>query len=523
VPSSELVQHLTERAIPLDADDPRQLGLEVGDLLHGELPEMFALVGAAHHDSAPVGVVGLDRDQPAFHHPLDALADRLLRDPGAVRQHRGAGAIRFDEVEDASLGASERHVVVVQTASQTLADQSLEAVERGEQVERASIVNHVDNIVNDVYDFRMDVLGTTTAARLRDVVATATGRPHATIATWSCTPLSHRVENMTTRALERYRGELDDGTSWSVVAKTLHPASESDMFATIPPEHQGPTLEALDWRDEPRLYRSVRPDHLPDDLRLPAVYAIDHTGDARTTIWMEDVDDTAAWDLDRYRRTAVALGRMSGRRLVPDDRRALSIDHRNVGGMFHGKVLHHDLPLQAADAFWQHPLVERAVDARHRADVARLAGLMPALIAGLAELPTGLCHGDAAPDNFREPVAGSIVALDWSFGHVGEIGSDLGQLLAGRFEAGTAEPSDIDSIAATILDGFRCGLALEHADVPVRAVEHAWATHLAIRSVFAALLVDPGLDPDDDTAAARLACRAAMARFGLDLALGLGR
>ena len=61
---------------------------------------------------------------------------------------------------------------------------------------------------------------------------------------------------MTTHSLDRYTGTLTDGTTWSLIAKTLHPASESPYFEMIPEEHREPTLVALNWRDEPRMYRS---------------------------------------------------------------------------------------------------------------------------------------------------------------------------------------------------------------------------------------------------------------------------
>ena len=35
---------------------------------------------------------------------------------------------------------------------------------------------------------------------------------------------------MTTHSLDRYAGTLTDGTPWSLIAKTLHPASESPYF-----------------------------------------------------------------------------------------------------------------------------------------------------------------------------------------------------------------------------------------------------------------------------------------------------
>ncbi|MGE4164265.1 MAG: hypothetical protein AB7G23_21305, partial [Vicinamibacterales bacterium] len=144
---------------------------------------------------------------------------------------------------------------------------------------------------------------------------------------------------------------------------------------------------------------------------------------------------------------------------------------------------------------------------------------MPALLAGLRTIPTGVCHGDATPDNFREPGDGAIVALDWSYGHAGQAGSDLGQLLVGRFESGAADVEEIPAIAAAILEGFTDGLAAEGAAATVDEVRAAWATHLAVRSVFSALVLDHRPDLEGDARAELLRRRAAVARFGLDLAL----
>jgi tRNA A-37 threonylcarbamoyl transferase component Bud32 len=140
---------------------------------------------------------------------------------------------------------------------------------------------------------------------------------------------------------------------------------------------------------------------------------------------------------------------------------------------------------------------------------------MPRMIGELDALPRGLCHGDATPDNLREPGDGTIVAIDWAYGNVGALGSDLGQLLVGRFEAGT-EHGDVESIATAILEGYLEGVG--DASDPT-SVERAWATHLAVRSVFSALVVDHRPDLDDEGRAALVARRARVARFGIDLAL----
>jgi hypothetical protein len=356
--------------------------------------------------------------------------------------------------------------------------------------------------------------------RLATIVGRATGRAVVDIAGWERRPLPHRVANMATRSLEVVSGRLSDGTAWSVVAKTLHPASDSPVFASIPPEHRASVLSALDWLDEPRVYRSGLADALPDGLRMPTVLGIDE-GPGRITIWMEDVADTGGWDLDRYRRTAACLGRLAGR--WPGDRAIdeLGMTHRDIETMFFGKISNLDLVVQADDAFWRQPAVAEVVDDRHRRDLYRLAELMPGMIAKLEEIPRGLCHGDATPDNFREPGDGTTVGIDWSYCNVDTLASDLGQLLAGRCESGAVDLDSIEVIASHISVGYHEGVADEGVEVGSDVLERAWVTHLAIRSVFSALVVDHRPNLDDDARFELLRRRAALARFGLDFALRL--
>jgi hypothetical protein len=350
-------------------------------------------------------------------------------------------------------------------------------------------------------------------------VARAATRSAAPVAAVASAPLGHRVENLTTARLDRVQLTLDDGTALTVIAKTLRPASAAPAFASIPPEHHRQVLEDLHWLDEPDVYRSGLDAALPKPLRMPTVHLVDQEGDDIVTIWMEDVDDVVPWSLDRYRRTATALGALAGRWTGPAAADEFGLHGREIERLFSGKITFLDLPLQAHDAFWADPHVRDAVDDHHRADLARLADATPELLARLPALPSGVCHGDATPDNLREPGDGSVVALDWSYGHVGQLGSDLGQLLVGRFQSGAAEVDELPEIAIAILDGFLEGLAAEGARATLDEVRAAWAAHLAVRSVFSALVLDHRPDLEGEARADLLRRRAAVARFGLDLAL----
>jgi len=189
--------------------------------------------------------------------------------------------------------------------------------------------------------------------------------------------------------------------------------------------------------------------------------------------------------------------------------------------LFFGKVLNHDLPAQAEDAFWADPVIADLVDHEHRRDLLHLADAVPRLLAATADGPRGVCHGDASPANFLEPGDGSIVAVDWSYGHVGRLGSDLAQLLAGRIEAGRPVPAEPGVLADEILDAYLEGLRHAGRDVDPAAVRRGLALHLAVRSAFSLLLLDHLGDVDDDERGRLLAPRARLGRYAIDLALSV--
>lgn len=359
--------------------------------------------------------------------------------------------------------------------------------------------------------------------RLTAVVRRATGRHDAEIASVETRPATHRVENMTTAALTQVSGTLSDGTPWRVFAKTLRPAWHAPLWADIPPAFHEQVKRSLDWHDEPRTYRGPLADDLPGDLRLPRLYGLDET-DERITLWLEDVDDTTCWSVARYRRTAQHLGRLAGRW---SEQRAVEqlpgIRRRTMAELFHGKISHADIPALADDALWETPAVQAAT-ATHgdlRGDLQRLARVAPALVEAYGELPHGLAHGDATPDNLREPGSGAIVAIDLSYVCPAPLGSDLSQLLVGRFESGAANEHDLAEIQTVLLPAYLDGLAQEGVNVAPHQVEAGWAIALAVRSVFSALILDHRTDLDHAARDELFARRALTCRFGIDLALNV--
>ena len=355
-----------------------------------------------------------------------------------------------------------------------------------------------------------------TTAGLIEAVRTATGRPDARVVRVERTTPVHRVENMTTRALVRHRAEVDDGTTVRLFAKSLHPAACSPAWEHIPPVARPQVLVDLHWLDEPRLYSCGLADDLPPGLRFPALWHVEESPTC-VTLWLEDVADLTPWDRSRYERTATALGALHAR--WPEARaHAVGLGRRDVGRLLSGKVANLDLVIQADDAFWDRPEIAAAVDHRHREDLHRLAVAAPELLARATALPHGAAHGDATPHNFHEPGDGTIVALDWSYGSVAPPGADLGQLLAGRYECGSADAAQLPEVAETVVAAYLAGADGEGLHLDRGAVELGLVSHLAIRSLFSALVLDDRADLDPTTLTDLVATRARMARFGLDLA-----
>ena len=352
---------------------------------------------------------------------------------------------------------------------------------------------------------------------LAAVARAATGRPDAVPGPWRAAPSAHRVANMTTHGLHEVTGELVDGTPWSAFVKVLHPASASPLFSFVPAEHHAAVLEDLHWLDEPRLYRCGLAQAMPEGVRMPVLLHVTEE-EERITLWLEQVADLGPWDVDRYHRSAAALGRLGGRWPELRARADLGLERRPLERLWFGKIVHHDLVVQSQPGFWDAPHVVSVVDGDHRADLARLADAVPDLLARLARLPHGLAHGDATPDNLREPGDGTIVAIDWSYGSSAALGSDLGQLLAGRVESGAMDPPDLPEVGRAVVDGYLEGLAREGCPANRAAVEEAFATNLAVRSVFSALVLEHREDLCPSARQDLLARRAALGRYGIDLA-----
>ncbi len=356
---------------------------------------------------------------------------------------------------------------------------------------------------------------------LRDVVARVLDRPGLTtdeLRRVELVDADHRIDNMTTAGLHRVSGTLDDGTEWRAFAKVLHPATASPLMQYVPEDHHAAVMANLNWLDEPAVYRSGLAADLPVGLRMPRLWHV-VDGDDRIVLWLEQLDATSSWELDDYRRAARALGAMSGRWPEARVETELGLRRRDLGYLFFGKLANVDLPVVADDAHWADPVVADATDAEFRRELDALVARAPARIAEAETLPHAMSHGDATPHNLLW-TDDALVAIDWSYGSSGPLGADLGQLLAGRFDTGEADPDDAPKIAEVLLDSYMEGLADEGVHPDPAQVLAGWSTHLAIRSVISSTVLDHRPDLDDEARSQLLARRVAAARVGFELDAG---
>lgn len=350
---------------------------------------------------------------------------------------------------------------------------------------------------------------------LAGALASALGSDPTGVSEVVIRPADHTIDNMTTESLHHVE-VIVDGGSVRLFAKVLRPATKSPIMAFIPPEHHDDVAANLNWLDEPRLYRSGVGADLPAGLRLPVVHGIAEEAD-RIVIWLEDVADVVDWDLHHYRDAARLLGAASAR--WPERRlESVGIGRRSYAYLFFGKLMNADVPVLRSPGHWSQP----DVVALQRPDLGdrteRVIAAAPRLLGLMGELPHALAHGDATMHNLLPTASGDMVAIDWSYGCADAMGADLGQLFAGGFDRGHADPHDAEAIASAVRSGYLEGLG--EGGLPGAAesdVDAAWAIALAFRSVISATVLDHRPDLEGDERAELLERRAAVAGLGLDL------
>ncbi|WP_439656550.1 hypothetical protein ACSHWB_29585 [Lentzea sp. HUAS TT2] len=212
----------------------------------------------------------------------------------------------------------------------------------------------------------------------------------------------------------------------------------------------------LPWRDEAEFLLSDFV--LPPGMRRPRVLRVDDFGD-RIALWLEDVRCAdVEWDLPRFRRAALALGRWAGRRWGGAPGRALRV-------LYEGRLVR---------------------DAFRRPHCSALAQRLPGLLSRLEALPQANGHNDACPQNLLVPQDDpeSFVVIDVTWQCPNPVGADLGQLLVGLAQAGRMAVADLPPVREAIIDAYLDGLRLEHRAVSREEVVLGCDGTLAVRSAF---------------------------------------
>ncbi|NGY60912.1 hypothetical protein G7043_18430 [Lentzea sp. NEAU-D13] len=256
-------------------------------------------------------------------------------------------------------------------------------------------------------------------------------------------PVAFRPVAVTTAALYRVVTE-EESVFVKVLCRPRIPADLVDVVGEFP------------WRDEAEFLLSDFA--LPPGFRRPRVVRVDDLGD-RIGLWLEDVRCAdVEWDLPRFRRAALGLGRWAGRRFGGPPGRALRV-------LYEGRLVR--------EAFL-------------RPDCSRFAGRVPELLARLEALPQATGHNDACPQNLLVPADDpeSFVVIDVTWQCPNPVGADLGQLLVGLAQAGRMAVADLPPIREAIIDAYLDGLRLEHRAVSREEVALGCDGSLALRSAF---------------------------------------
>jgi hypothetical protein len=236
------------------------------------------------------------------------------------------------------------------------------------------------------------------------------------------------------------------------------------------------------WRREVCAYEDDLLEALPDGVRAPRAYLVASREDGSIALWMEDLGDRSAsrWSLERYEAAARHFGEMQGSFLtaVPlPDAAWLS------RGWLEAYLTQRDGDLDLLDSLdaWRHeriaewfpdPPVERAKAMRHD---------QPRFLEALRRLPPTLCHLDLHPANLFDDDRDRTVAIDWSFIGIGNLGEDVGNLVADAVLDFHVAGGQIDELYEMTARGYETGLRAVGWEGPSSAVRLGMAATIAAK------------------------------------------
>ncbi len=363
------------------------------------------------------------------------------------------------------------------------------------------------------------------AGELDAIVSRLIGRP-VSVVEWDAIPID--VNAITTQAVLHLHGTARDGaewqSSWDLLVKIIRSPRHWPSLHQVPEAVRQTFIDSYPWRGEMDLRAAGAGELLPDGLRLPELYRSVDLGDDRLALWTEWIDATPdGWDLRRYRRAATLLGRMTARwRALPGVADAAGRPTQ-LRDLVNGPVMTFVVSRLSVPGLAGHPLFADLDAAPLFADLAVLAGRLPALLDHLETRPRSIGHGDACPQNLlvARDDPDTLVAIDLSWPHPEAIGYDLGQLLIGRAHSGDLPVGALPEVHDEILDGFVTGLREEGCPVPVDDVRFAFDATIVLRCAFMSLPLDRLGEPVTPELAAFAARRIELTRYLVALGLAI--
>src|SRR5262245_37789817 len=270
-------------------------------------------------------------------------------------------------------------------------------------------------------------------------------RPSAILLDSDIEPLDHQIVSPGTAGLYRVSGKAVEGTKrldWSLFVKVLQS-----------PRHRPiPDLRRMPWDYEVDLYWSALRHAMPGGLRLPQLYRVYDAGDQQLAMWMQDIRTAdVEWDLPRFRRAAMLLGRLNARMTVED---LLPSSASRVPGELL-RLATSTVGETDDNAVWRRQLVD-SQDPALRGDLDKLAARIPTLVDSLDAIPQAMVHGDARPQNLLVPADApdAFVPVDWSAGGLVAVGYDLAQLVIGHAQTGRIGPLQLPMLTDVVIDAY---------------------------------------------------------------------
>jgi hypothetical protein len=295
-------------------------------------------------------------------------------------------------------------------------------------------------------------------ALLTEVVRQDQRSPNFELRDWTVAPLSHYKMIETTGGLYRFSGKGADERGeypWSVVLKIV----------TNPGDDTQAQRDATYWRRELLAYQSGLLSNLPGPVVAPRCYGVrEYQGGA--WIWLEHVVETAPrrWTPAEYYLAARQLGAFASTYLsgtpLPQAPWLTDGVFRSIlaaDGFFATSLD----PTQLGNA-WESSLLQHWYAEPRRSQILALWADIEQFFAAFDRPPQVFCHLDAHRRNLlirtRNNGVPETVAIDWSFAGRGPLGADAGSLVMDSLFYFELEPTAVEELAATVLDGYRAGL-----------------------------------------------------------------